>query len=111
VGLPVRGGEEPGWAHLASGSSAVVYLRVDDLRLSPLGVLASDPAQRDVDDRCTTSCIDWYGSARPLFVDDRMFALLGYELVEGRIARGRIEEVDRASLLDALGPVGPRRRR
>jgi hypothetical protein len=91
-----------------SGSSAIAYLRLDDLRLSPLGLLASDPAQHDADDRCQTSCVDWYGSARPLFIDDRVFALLGYELVEGRIARGRIEEIHRTNLLDALDPVRPR---
>ena len=32
------------------------------------------------------SCVDWYGNARPIFLGDRMFALLGYELVEGRRA-------------------------
>jgi Beta propeller domain len=102
LGLPLRPGEQPGWAHLVKGSSGVAYLRVDDLHLSPLGALGSDPVAAERDDGCETSCIDWYGSARPLFIDDRVFALLGYELVEGRVARGRIEEVDRASLLEAL---------
>jgi hypothetical protein len=109
LGLPVRGGEQPGWAHLVAGSSGVVYLAVDQLSLAPLGALAGGPKQA-VDDRCRTSCIDWYGSSRPLFVDDRVFALLGYELVEGRVRRGRIEEVRRADLLAALRPEPPKRR-
>lgn len=107
LGLPVRAGEQPGWRHLVEGSSGVVYLSVDALSISPLGALAEGPA-REVDDRCQTSCIDWYGSARPLFVDDRVFALLGYSLVEGRVRRGRIEELARADLLAALSFEPPR---
>lgn len=101
LGLPVRAGEQHGWRHLVEGSSGVVYLSVDGLSLSPLGALADGP-EREVDDRCLTSCVDWYGSARPLFVDDRVFALLGYALVEGRVHRGRIEALARADLLAAL---------
>jgi hypothetical protein len=107
LGLPMRAGEQQGWMHLVEGSSGVVYLSVDALSLAPLGALAEGP-KREVDDRCLTSCTDWYGSARPLFVDDRVFALLGYSLVEGRVRRGRIEELGRADLLDALSFEPPR---
>ncbi|WP_206362001.1 hypothetical protein [Sphingomonas montana] len=41
------------------------------------------------------SCVDWYGNARPIFIGDRTFALMGYELVEGRVQGGRINEVRR----------------
>jgi hypothetical protein len=46
--------------------------------------------------------VDWYGNARPIFLGERVFALLGYELVEGRIeaaAEGeeRIQESRRVS--------------
>jgi len=41
--------------------------------------------------------MDWYGNARPLFVGERIFALLGYELVEGRLELGRIHELCRNS--------------
>jgi hypothetical protein len=41
--------------------------------------------------------VDWYGNSRPIFIEDRIFALLGYELVEGK-ARGRsIREVRRVN--------------
>lgn len=101
LGLPVRPGEQSGWMQLAEGSSGVVYLGVDQLSLAPLGALTGSPRHGE-DDRCRTSCIDWYGSSRPLFVDDRVLALLGYELVEGRVRRGQIEEIARTDLLAAL---------
>jgi hypothetical protein len=44
------------------------------------------------------SCIDWYGNSRPIFTGGRIFALLGTELVEGRIERGRIAELARLDL-------------
>ena len=34
------------------------------------------------DDGCQASCVDWYGNARPIFLPERMLALMGYELVE-----------------------------
>ena len=73
----------------------MVYLRNDALQLRRLGDLDADPAP--VDDHCVASCVDWYGNARPLFVGDRVFALLGYEIVEGRVWGGRIQEVGRVS--------------
>lgn len=47
---------------------------------------------------CEVSCIDWYGNSRPIFTDGRIFGLMGTELVEARIAAGRIEEVRRLDL-------------
>lgn len=49
------------------------------------------------DDPCEASCVDWYGNARPIFVDGRIFALLGYELVEGELRDGRMVERRRIS--------------
>ncbi|HEU0134169.1 MAG TPA: hypothetical protein VFR28_05050, partial [Allosphingosinicella sp.] len=53
------------------------------------------------DDGCQASCVDWYGNARPIFWGGRTFALLGYELVEGELAGGRIREVGRISFAPA----------
>jgi hypothetical protein len=39
--------------------------------------------------------VDWYGNARPIFIDDRVFALRGYEIVEGRLMDGRMKTVRR----------------
>jgi len=99
LGLPVRGGEEPGFSHLVNGSASVLFLRVTDLRFSSLGGLRSRPD--NIDDQCVASCVDWYGNARPIFWQNRIFALLGYELVEGRIEDREIVEVARATMLPA----------
>jgi len=41
--------------------------------------------------------VDWYGNSRPLFLRGRVFALMGYEIVEGRLGRGGISELQRVS--------------
>jgi hypothetical protein len=43
-----------------------------------------------MDADCKASCLDWYGNARPLFIGNRVFASLGYELVQGSIEGGHI---------------------
>ncbi len=97
LGLPMRGGGAPGWAHLFHGSARVLYLGVEDLEFSELGALRSDPkaGRRDA---CFTSCMDWYGNARPIFYRGRVFALMGYELVEGRVEDGTLREVRRVDM-------------
>lgn len=81
VGLPI----------LREGGASVLYLRNRALRLSALGMLDARRAG-EVDDGCRASCVDWYGNARPIFIGERVFALLGYELVEGALDGGRIRE-------------------
>jgi hypothetical protein len=102
LGLPLRhqGGA---WQHLRYGSAEVLYLGVDaQLNLSRLGALAAEDETRD--DGCQASCVDWYGNARPLFYRVRIFALLGYELVEGQLQEGVLQERFRTHfLLDAGG--------
>jgi hypothetical protein len=90
VGLPTLGGD----------SAGVTYLRNHDLRLSGMGTLHAT-GQPSRDDGCVVSCVDWYGNARPIFLGERVFALLGYELVEGTVAGERIREARRVD----FGPV------
>ena len=93
IGLPVmRPGASPsrGFLGAPDGQAAVTYLRNADLRWTLLGELVSRPETRD--DLCKASCVDWYGNARPIFLGPRVFALMGYELVEGQIRDGRIVE-------------------
>jgi hypothetical protein len=52
--------------------------------------------------QCEVSCIDWYGNSRPIFTGGRIFGLSGTELIEGRVANGRIGEVRRINI--ALSP-------
>ena len=68
----------------AEPSAAVVELRLRGLTFTTLGDLAAQSGPR-VDVGCKASCIDWYGNARPIFMGDRVIALMGYELVEGRL--------------------------
>jgi hypothetical protein len=96
LGLPVSLPGRPGYEHLFEESAAVLFLRNESLNLKELGELAARP-ERAVDDNCRASCVDWYGNARPLFLRGRVFALLGYELVEGRLDAGRIRERRRVS--------------
>jgi len=45
------------------------------------------------------SCVDWYGNARPIFFRGRIFALMGYELVEGTLDGGKLVEGTRVNYL------------
>ena len=98
LGLPVRGPGRPGYEHLFRESAAILFLDNRDGQFRSLGNLGAEPeTERPRDDNCKASCVDWYGNARPLFIQDRIFALLGYELVEGRIEQGQIAAVRRVS--------------
>ena len=98
LGLPVSGGGRPGYLHLFEGSAGVLFLRSDALRLRPLGHLDARASEgANADDGCVASCVDWYGNARPLFLRGRIFALLGYELVEGTLRGAAIHETRRIS--------------
>ena len=96
LGLPVSLPARPAVYQLLDSSAAIVFLRNDALRLSMLGELGAQ-SEKAVDDECRASCMDWYGNARPLFIRGRVFALLGYELVEGKLDHGRMIEVGRIS--------------
>ncbi len=97
LGLPVRLQGAP-WRHLVEGSAEVGFLSVSpSLQFSPLGSLGAR-AQGQRDD-CVVSCVDWYGNARPIFFRGRIFALLGYELVEGSLEGGRLQELSRIEFL------------
>lgn len=96
IGLPISVPGRPGYRHLFEESAAIVFLRNESLHFVKVGELDAKP-ERAIDDSCRASCVDWYGNARPLFVHGRVFALLGYELVEGTWDDGRIQERRRVS--------------
>lgn len=91
IGLPIR--KENTTSELFSSSASVFFLAVDD-QFTPAGELSSSTL-KDENDSCLASCVDWYGNSRPVFWRNRIFALLGYELVEGTLAEGMIKEVGR----------------
>ena len=86
VGLPILSG---------SRSASLLYLKNQSLQLSELGTLESRAG--NVNDGCRASCVDWYGNSRPLFLRGRVFALLGYEIVEGKVDASGIREIRRVS--------------
>ncbi|WP_292226786.1 beta-propeller domain-containing protein [Brevundimonas sp.] len=90
LGLPVIREDEK--------SAEMVFVRRSNRGLSSAGVLSSRlVSDKQDEDACVVSCFDWYGNARPIFLRGRVFALLGYELVEGREENGRIREIGRSS--------------
>lgn len=90
VGLPIAREGREGYRHLIENSAAIIFLRNNSLNLNPLGELGSRAA--NTNDGCKASCVDWYGNARPIFLRGRIFALLGYELVEGKLDGGQLQE-------------------
>jgi hypothetical protein len=96
LGLPISKPGRPGYRHLFESSASLLFLRNDAFEFRMLGELDSQ-SEKAQDDNCRASCVDWYGNARPLFLRGRVFALLGYELVEGKLDQGRITELRRIS--------------
>lgn len=96
LGLPISTPVRAGYRHLFDSSSAILFLRNDGLHFSEVGDLEAHPDGAK-DDGCRASCVDWYGNSQPLFVHGRVFALMGYELVEGAVEKGRIFETQRVN--------------
>jgi len=96
LGLPVARASRPGFEQLQENSAAVVFIRRMGRQFAPLGDLAAHDSGT-TDDQCKASCVDWYGNSRPIFLGDRTFALMGYEIVEGTLAPKGIAEKLRVS--------------
>jgi hypothetical protein len=93
LGLPIAREGRPGYKHLIEGSAAILFLRNNALDLDEIGEMGAQSTSNN--DNCRASCMDWYGNARPLFIRNRIFALLGYEIVEGSVNDNGIREVRR----------------
>ncbi len=104
-----------------SRASDLSFLSVDaDGQLDSIGALerrfdyVDDDNRREPDAdgvpgyQCEVSCVDWYGNSRPIFTDGRIFALSGTELIEGRVERGRISEVQRLNIALTPPPLARR---
>ena len=97
LGLPITTQLESQFARFLGSGSSILFLNRRNRLFDMAGRLDAD-ARRAVDDACVASCVDWYGNARPIFIGNRVFALMGYELVEGRQGRGgAIGEVGRVN--------------
>lgn len=96
LGLPIiRTGES--FEHLFNASAEVLFLKAEeDLSFVKLGSLKGS-APREENDNCEYSCVDWYGNSRPIFYSDRIFGLMGYELVEGELKKEEITETGKVN--------------
>lgn len=99
MGLPtVPRGEDASRSYATSSASALSFLSVDETgALSVLGNIAASGDQ-DGSYACEVSCIDWYGNSRPIFTDDRVFALSVTEVIEAEVIKGRVTPVRRVDL-------------
>jgi hypothetical protein len=91
LGLPIAREVEPAYRRFFGSAAAMLFLSRENRRFAPAGELAAE-VRGVTDDNCQASCVDWYGNARPIFLGNRTFALLGYELVEGTREGRRISE-------------------
>ncbi|HEX7028091.1 MAG TPA: beta-propeller domain-containing protein [Gammaproteobacteria bacterium] len=72
-----------------------------DLSFYDMGTLSGDrEIQWQNYGDCNISCYDWYGSSRPFFIGERIFALLKNELVEGYLSSHSIHEKQRIDVFD-----------
>ena len=86
-----------GWSD--SNASALSFIAFDPAkRLDPAGELTPGDGKPAGDYACAVSCIDWYGNSRPIFTGGRILALMGTDLVEGRLDKGRMREIGRVDL-------------
>ena len=93
LGLPVatkKAKDEDTWDRPAG----ILFVRNSNLTFVAAGTLDPRPAT-EIDDHCRASCVDWYGTARPIFIENRLFALSGYAMVEGRLVNGRVKSAGR----------------
>lgn len=97
LGIPVRQLRSVPWAELFDSSMRIALLRNEGDRLVPAGGLQAGLTNKRPPE-CVTSCIDWYGNSRPLFLDGRILALLGDEIVEGVNRNGEVVELRRIQL-------------
>ena len=102
LGLPIAREVEPAYRRFLGSAAAILFLSRENRRFAHAGELGAE-VRSATDDGCEASCVDWYGNARPIFLGERVFALLGYELVEGQRNGRTIRERRRVN----FAPVAP----
>jgi hypothetical protein len=106
LGLPIAREVQPASRRFLGSAAAILFLSRENRRFANAGELGAE-VRGIIDDGCQASCVDWYGNARPIFLGERVFALLGYELVEGERSGRTIRERRRVNFAP---PVVPARR-
>jgi hypothetical protein len=103
LGIATARGGRSGFDQLRA-SSDVSFFRVRSLALRALGTIPSRPLDSG---RCAVSCADWYGNTRPIFYGERVFALMGDELVEAQLGEQTVTERARVDFGEGVRGVIP----
>lgn len=99
IGLPILTLRADNTAWWGQGLSNVAYIRVggdDAMKLIGSVESGKDPAV------CQSSCIDWYGNTRPIFLRDRLFALMGHEIAEIKLNGEAITPASRVQMFGGV---------
>lgn len=100
LGLPTvvsKRGQRWQYGFGAEPSDVQFFAADKSLAITPLGFLGAIP-DGDEAYECEVSCVDWYGNARPIFIDGRAYALTGTELIEGAVRGNTIVEMRRVRI-------------
>ncbi len=108
MGIPVvtREKDSGRWWFYSDVSDIAFLGFSNDGTLADLGAIKGTPkddVQTHDSYECEVSCIDWYGNSRPIFTDNRIFALMATGLVEVGIRGGKVAEKQRIDLTAPLG--------
>jgi hypothetical protein len=99
VGLPVltlKADPAAWWGH---GLSNVAFIRINgDDSIKLIGTVESG---KDIS-ICQSSCVDWYGNTRPIFLKDRLFALMGHELAEVKLSGETLAPAGRVQMFGQI---------
>lgn len=95
---------ESAWYGEASRASISWFALSAQQALSPAGITDIARLKPARGYACEVSCIDWYGETRPIFMGNRIFGLLGTELVEGLFEKGQVVSRGRLDLTSAPAP-------
>ena len=94
LGLPVINGQHFDWTNQ---SSAIAFFRVNQAgEITKWGeAISGDQSELS----CSSSCVDWYGNTRPLFLKNRVYALMGGEVTEYLVNDGEVALIGSRVLL------------
>jgi len=95
IGLPIMtlSPDPSAWWGRGLSNIAIFRLASDD-SLKVLGKIESG-TDKNI---CKSSCVDWYGNTRPIFLKDRVFGLIGHEMAEVKISGDTVTPVTRVQM-------------
>lgn len=87
-GLPFVGQNKSYARWYGNGISNIVFIRSD--KSGKLSIVGSTSATPSATGQCETSCVDWYGNTRPIFLGSQIFGLMGSELQELSVSGNKV---------------------